>query len=83
MLLRNGGVLLFPIEVIRYIKIFAFFGTSVLSFQGTFLKRHFKAKNHIYFLGEKNKTCSLASESKNNVSLKHPRRNDIHNKEGV
>lgn len=52
MLLRNGGVLLFPVKVTRLIKIFGF-SISILSFQGNFLKRYFKAKNHIYFLKKK------------------------------
>lgn len=41
-------------EVTRHIQVFALGGgISVISFQGTFLKRYFKAKNHIYF-SEKN-----------------------------
>lgn len=76
MLLRNGGVLLFPVKVTRLIKIFGF-SISILSFQENFLKRYFKTKNHIYFLKKKKKKAfSLANESKNNVPSKYPRKKE-------
>ena len=49
----------------RHIQIFAFAGgISVISFQGTFLKRYFKAKNHIYFSEKNFFFFPLASENK-------------------
>lgn len=62
MLLTNGGILLFPMEdTYRYLLLGG--GISVISFQGIFLKRYFKAKNHIYF-SEKKFFFPLASENK-------------------
>ena len=37
---------------------------SIISFQGTFLKRYFKVKNHIYFSEKKIFFFPLASENK-------------------
>ena len=53
MLLTNGGILLFPMEDTYRYLLWGGGGISVISFQGTFLKRYFKAKNHIYFSEKK------------------------------
>lgn len=87
MLLRNGGVLLFPVKVTRLIKIFGF-SISILSFQENFLKRYFKAKNHIYFLKKKMPfpwqvrgkiTFLQNTQERRKITFN---RNEIHNEEG-